>query len=185
MSFDFEKQICVPSISTARLELVAVTPESVLSEQVGDGRLGEILGCRVTAEWPPADWEPHVLEWLLKKFEEDPKSVGWGRYVLLREDEALPVLIGTVGAFHPTEDPRSSEIGYGILPEFRLRGYALEATLALIAWIEATGEVDRIIAHTYPELAGSIRIMERCGLVFEGPGVEERTIRYGRRVSSP
>ena len=43
----------VAPIVTARLELVAILPEAVLSEQANDGRLGEILGCRVTAEWPP------------------------------------------------------------------------------------------------------------------------------------
>jgi [ribosomal protein S5]-alanine N-acetyltransferase len=65
MSYDSSlKESSAPNvlpISTARLELVSVTPESVLSEQAGDGRLGEILGCRVAAEWPPVDWEPHVL----------------------------------------------------------------------------------------------------------------------------
>jgi len=162
-------------ISTARLELVAVTPESVLSEQAGDGRLGEILGCRVTAEWPLEDWEPHVLVWLLNHFAEDPKSVAWCRYILLRQDGDVPVLIGTLGAI--------PEFGYGIVPEFRRRGYALEAAQAMIAFIQDTGGATQLVAHTYPELAGSIQILERCGFVLEGPGVEERTIRYKRMLS--
>jgi RimJ/RimL family protein N-acetyltransferase len=157
------------------LELVAVTEESVLSEQAGDGRLGEILGCRVTEEWPPEDWEPHVLTWLLNRFTEDPGSVVWGRYILLRQDGAAPVLIGTVGAV--------PEFGYAILPEFRLRGYALEAAQAMIAWTEARGDVTQLVAHTYPELAGSIRILERCGFTVTGPGAEERTLRYERKVT--
>ena len=161
-----------PPISTARLELVAITPESVLSEQAGDGRLGEILGCRVTEEWPLEDWEPHVLVWLLNRFAEDPSSGAWGRYILLRQDGATPVLIGTVGAI--------PEFGYGIVPSFRRRGYALEAAQAMIALVEERGEVTQLIAHTYPELAGSIRILELCGFVLEGPGEEERTIRYRR-----
>jgi [ribosomal protein S5]-alanine N-acetyltransferase len=167
----------VPTISTARLELVAVTPESVLSEQAGDGRLGEILGCRVTEGWPLEDWEPHVLVWLLNRFAEDPRSVMWCRYILLRQDGAAPVLIGTVGAV--------PEFGYGIVPEFRRLGYALEAAQAMIAWTEAQGEVTQLVAHTYPELAGSIRILERCGFALEGPGVEERTIRYVRNLTPP
>ena len=152
----------VPPISTARLELVAVTPDSVLSEQAGDGRLGEILGCRVTEEWPLEDWEPHVLVWLLNRFAEDPGSVAWCRYILLRQDGAAPVLIGTLGAV--------PEFGYGIVPAFRRRGYALEAAQAMIAWIAEKGEVTQLVAHTYPELAGSIRILERCGFVAGGAG---------------
>jgi [ribosomal protein S5]-alanine N-acetyltransferase len=162
----------VPNISTARLELVAVTPESILSEQAGDGRLGETLGCRVAAEWPPEDWEPHVFVWLLNRFAEDPSSIRWGRYILLRKDVAAPVLIGTVGAV--------PEFGYAVVPEFRRRGYALEAALEMIAWVKGTGEVTQLVAHTYPELAASIRILERCGFVLEGPGKEERTIWYRR-----
>ena len=162
----------IPNISTARLELVAITPESILSEQAGDGRLGEILGCRVTEEWPLEDWEPHVLVWLLNRFAEYPGSGAWGRYILLRQDDAAPVLIGTVGAV--------PEFGYGIVPEFRRRGYALEAAQAMIALVKEKGEVTQLIAHTYPELAGSIRILEVCGFVPEGPGEEERTIRYRR-----
>ncbi len=35
-----------------------------------------------------------------------------------------------------------------------------------------------IIAHTFPSLLGSIRVMEKCGLTFEGEGEEAGTIRY-------
>jgi RimJ/RimL family protein N-acetyltransferase len=157
-------------ISTARLQLVAVTPECVLSERACDGRLGDLLGCRVTPEWPPTDWEPHVLVWLLKRFAEDPKSICWCRYIVLREDGVAPVLIGTLGAV--------PEFGYGVLPEFQRRGYATEAALAMITWVKETGEVDELVAHTYPELTASVRILERCGFVLEGQGVEERTVRY-------
>ena len=164
----------VAPIVTARLELVAILPEAVLSEQANDGRLGEILGCRVTAEWPPNDWEPHVLVWLLNQFAEDAARVRWFRYIVLREDDGRRVLIGTVGAV--------PEFGYGVLPAFERRGYATEAALAMVAFAEATGEVSELVAHTFPELEASVRILTRCGFVLEGK--EERTLRY-RRVVVP
>ena len=169
----------VSNISTARLELVAITPETMLSEQAADGRLGELLRCRVTGEWPHADWEPHVFELLLSTFAEHPEEIGWHRYILLRSgDDGKPVLIGSTGGFRWPADRRAAEIGYAIIPEFRLRGYAIESAQAMMAWIEGTGEVDHIFAHTFPELAGSIRILERCGFAFEGPGAEPGTARY-------
>lgn len=169
----------VSNISTARLELVAITPESLKSELAADGRLAEILQCRVTREWPHADWEPHVFELLLNLFVEHPEDIGWHRYIVLRSDEdGGPVLIGSTGAFRWAADRSSAEVGYAIAPEFRLRGYALEAVAALIAWIEATRAVDHLVAHTYPDLAGSIRILERCGFAIDGSGAEVRTIRY-------
>lgn len=162
----------VAPIVTARLELLAIVPEAVLSEQANDGRLSEILGCRVTAEWPPKDWEPHVLVWLLKQLEEDAANARWFRYIVLRGEDGGRVLIGTVGAV--------PEFGYGVLPEFQRRGYATEAALAMVALAEATGEVSELVAHTFPELEASVRILARCGFVMEGPGEEERTIRYRR-----
>jgi len=172
----------VSNISTARLELVAITPESLKSEQASDGRLAEILQCRVTPEWPLADWEPHVFELLLNMFVEHPEDIGWHRYILLRSGEdGRPVLIGSTGAFRWATDRSSAEVGYAIAPQFRLQGYALEAVTALIAWIEATGAVDHLVAHTFPELAGSIRILEHCGFAFDGPGAEARTIRYRKK----
>jgi RimJ/RimL family protein N-acetyltransferase len=172
----------VPNISTARLELVAITPETMRSELAMDGRLGELLQCRVTSEWPHADWEPHVFELMLKVFEERPEEIGWHRYILLRSDpDGKPVLIGSTGGFRWPADRSSAEVGYAIIPEFRLRGYAIEAAKAMFAWIEATGEVEHIFAHTFPELTGSIRILERCGFVLEGPGAEPGTVRYIKR----
>jgi RimJ/RimL family protein N-acetyltransferase len=170
------------SITTARLELLAITPESLTSEQASDGRLGNILHCRVTSEWPHADWEPHVLELLQRRFTEDPTEIGWHRYILLRPINNQPAtLIGSVGGFRWPDDHDSAEVGYAILPEFRLRGYALEASEAMLTWIEATNSVKTIFAHTFPHLAGSIRILERCGFTLEGPGKEENTIRYRKQ----
>ena len=68
------------------------------------------------------------------------------------------------------------------MPEFQRRGYATEAALAMITWVKETGEVDELVAHTYPELTASVRILERCGFVLEGQGVEERTVRYRLRL---
>ena len=52
---------------------------------------------------------------------------------------------------------------------------------ALIGWAFAHQEVKKIIAHTLPGLAPSIRVMEKCGFVFAGDGnIEDgmQTIRY-------
>nr|WP_246408637.1 GNAT family N-acetyltransferase [Granulicella aggregans] len=170
------------TITTPRLELIAITPEALRSEQAADGTLASILNCRVPAEWPHADWEPHVFELLLSTFAEHPEDIDWHRYILLRsEDQEKPVLIGTTGAFRWPSNRSEAEFGYAILPEFRLHGYATEAAKAMLAWIEAQNAVSTVIAHTYPELLGSIRILERCNFTVSGPGAEPRTFRYVRQ----
>ena len=170
------------TIITPRLNLVAITPEALRSEQAADGTLAAILNCRVPSSWPHADWEPHVFDLLLSTFAEHPEDTAWHRYILLRsKDEEKPTLIGTTGAFRWPSNRSEAEFGYAILPKFRLHGYATEAAQAMLAWIESTQAVTSIIAHTYPELTGSIRILERCNFALTGPGEEPRTLRYVRQ----
>lgn len=172
----------IPTITTPRLDLVPITPEALRSEQAADGTLASILNCNVPPSWPHADWEPHVFALLLSTFAEHPEDIAWHRYILLRpsEPEAKPTLIGTTGTFRWPSNRSEAEFGYAILPEFRLHGYATEAARAMLAWIESTAPGIALIAHTYPELAGSIRILERCGFTLTGPGSELRTLRYVR-----
>ena len=172
--------VAVASIVTPRLELVAMRPECLRSELERDGRLGELLGCEVTAEWPPEVWEPHVWEMLLGMFADRPEEMAWHRYLVLRGERR--VLIGTVNAGRWSGDPEEVELGYALVPEFWRRGLATEAALALVAFVEASGGVRRLCAHTYPHLAASVRILERCGFALKGPGAEEGTIRYGKVV---
>jgi len=169
----------VASIFTPRLELVAMRLECLRSELERDGRVGELLGCEVAREWPPEVWEPHVWELLLGQFADRPEEIAWHRYVLLRDRR---VLVGTVNAFRWPEKPYEAEIGYALVPEFWRRGLASEAAEAMVAWVKATGQVSGLFAHTFPEIVASVRILERCGFVLEGPGAEERTVRYRRDV---
>lgn len=169
----------VKDIVTARLCLVAITPEMVRAEQAGVGELGEMIGCGVPGSWPPIHWEPHVLDFLLKQFEEHPEQVGWHRYVGLREVDGSRTLVGCLGAFSAAEG--ECEVGYGILPEWEGRGLATEGTRALIEYLGGTG-VRSVIAHTFPHLEGSVRVMEKCGMRFDGEGAEAGTVRYRLRL---
>jgi len=171
--------MAISDISTMRLDLIAVTPACALSEQAGDGRLGELIRATVPATWPPEHWEPHVFDWLLARFAEHPgEAAGWARYVALRGANGSRTLIGTVGAHRRVTEPGDCEIGYGLLPEFQGFGYATEAAVALIGWVFLQPGVRTISAQTYPSLAQSIRVMEKCGMRYVGPGDEEATIRY-------
>ena len=82
-----------------------------------------------------------------------------------------------IGCGPPDVDGRVL-IGYGVLPEFRRRGYAGEALGAFAVWALRDARVRVIIGDTYPHLTASIRTMERNGFRYAGPGEEEGTIRY-------
>jgi RimJ/RimL family protein N-acetyltransferase len=167
----------IPDILTARLRLVAITADMLDAESAHALRLQPLLHARVPAEWPDDNWEPHVFDYIRKQYADHPETMGWMRYVVLPGDD--PVLIGTVGAGPRKE--HEVEFGYAILKPWQRRGFATEAARTLLNEVFANPTVESVIAHTYPHLQESIRVMEKCGLVADGAGDEEGTVRYRLR----
>jgi RimJ/RimL family protein N-acetyltransferase len=161
--------------------MVAITAEMLRADQAEDyALLGELLGAKVTGEWPPAEWEPHVFRYILKQYEEYPETVGWHRYVVLCDGMGLKrTLVGAVGS-HPKADG-VAEIGYSTLPGFQRRGIATAAAKAMVEWLLKREDVSAVVACTYPRLPESIKVMERCGMTYAGEGEEPGTVRYERR----
>ena len=173
MTFDFVEEIATP-----RLALIAITPGSIEAEAAGLDELAKAVSARVPETWPPEHWEPQVLEFLRHRFAADPSDVGWHRYIALREDAGTRTLIGTVGGFRRPENPGECEIGYSVIARYRERGYATEAAQAFVRWALSHTSIVDIVAQTFPNLPASIRVMEKCGMTFVGPGYEEGTILY-------
>lgn len=168
----------VPEIVTPRLTLIAVTAKTLDSEEAADGRLGDLIRCGVPDNWPPVDWEPHVFEMLRAQFRRDPAQVGWHRYVGLIQPDDGRTLIGSLGAFWRESAPAECEIGYTIVAPYEGRGLATEAAQALLGFLRGDGRLRSVVAHTFPRLAGSIRVLEKCGFVPDGDGEEPGTVRY-------
>jgi ribosomal-protein-alanine N-acetyltransferase len=62
------------------------------------------------------------------------------------------------------------ELGYHMAPAMRGRGFTSEAARAcLAAGIEQVG-LARIVAIAWPENPASIRVMQKAGMTFVGPG---------------
>jgi [ribosomal protein S5]-alanine N-acetyltransferase len=168
----------VADLKTARLRLVAITPVMLKADEAADGSLAKVLGAEVTADWPPEHWEPHVYHFIEKQYEDEPRTRGWHRYVLLPKGRGW-VLIGAVGAFLKLEG--DAEIGYSTIPSYQRQGYGSEAARALVDWLLTQKDVKSVSAQTYPSLPESIKVMERCGMTYVGSGEDEGTVRYQRR----
>lgn len=169
-----------PDLRIGRLRLVAITQEMLAAEQDSDGlELGRILKAKLTHEWPPVDWDPHVYRIILKQYDEWPESFGWHRYVVLEGGLGRPkTLVGAIGGF-----PRARgdvEIGYSTLPAFQRRGYATAFATKLVEWLLTRDEVQSVSAQAYPRVTESIKVMERCGMSYVGDGDEPETVRYRR-----
>ncbi|MCC7290544.1 MAG: GNAT family N-acetyltransferase [Phycisphaerales bacterium] len=69
-------------------------------------------------------------------------------------------------------------IGYSMLEAYHNRGYATEAVAALVDYAFSHPSVATIVGTTFPNLIASIRVMEKNGFRYDGPGDEAGTIRY-------
>ena len=90
------------------------------------------------------------------------------------------VLIGPACAFPRGE--QEAEFGYAILKPWQRQGLATEAARALVEDVFRVARVTDLVGHTFPQLVGSIRVMEGWGMVANVVGEEAGTVRYRLRL---
>jgi RimJ/RimL family protein N-acetyltransferase len=164
-------------LESRRLTLVAGTADLVRADLTGRRHLAAALGANVPEEWPPELYESTSMRLALDLLQ-DPSEHGWSVWYLLTKKHDPPRVIGICG-FKGKPDPAGSvEIGYSVLPPYRVQGYATEAVERLVAWAFIHQNVAEVVAETLPHLRQSIRVMEKNGFVFRGPGSEHGVIRY-------
>jgi ribosomal-protein-alanine N-acetyltransferase len=168
----------VTELRCGRLRLVAITPEMLAAEKSEDYvELAALLGAKLTSEWPPEHWEPHVFAIMLKQYDDSPLTFGWHRYVLFCDRFGTGrTLVGAVGGF--PKYGGDVEIGYSTLPEFQRRGFATAFAKELVGWLLSLDGVQSVSAQTFTTLPESVKVMERCGMSHVGAGDDPDTVRY-------
>ena len=151
----------------------------VVAALEGNEALEASLGATVPPTWPPEFLDSASLEFVLRRMVEgEPLSPWWLYLVVLHQTPGGRTLIGSAGYKGPPSDDGMVEVGYGIVRDQQRQGYASEAARGLLARAFAAPDVTRVTAETYPELAGSIGVLRRCGFRFTGEGSEPGVIRY-------
>jgi RimJ/RimL family protein N-acetyltransferase len=92
---------------------------------------------------------------------------------------------GKIGLDHLDRWPGSDkiEVEWQLLPAFWGRGYATEGARAVIQWAFDDLRLDRLIAITVPYHTASRRVMEKCGLTYQGTmTVTDRRLHIPRDV---
>jgi len=115
-------------------------------------------------------WQPHadievtkaiLAEWA--KESERPDYYHWG--IVLKE---TGLIAGTCGTLGVNEKHQSAELGYCLSRTYWGKGYMSEAVAAMIGHLFNTVGLNRISSFHYPENIASGRVMEKCGMTFEG-----------------
>lgn len=126
--------------------------------------------------WPSAPFDTPGLEWAAEHLAHDPAGVGWYGWALLANggERAPPRLVGIAALIGRPDDDGDVELAFGLLPEFRGRGYGGETVRTLALWALANG-ARRVVAHLDAEDAHAARTLAKSGFADTGhapyPGV--------------
>jgi RimJ/RimL family protein N-acetyltransferase len=169
-------------VESRRLTLVAATAELVTADLAGRDEFGAAIGAEVPDEWPPDLYDSLSMRYALQQLR-DPSEHGWSLWYLLSKKHDSPRVIGICGFKGKPDRAGSVEIGYSVLRQYRIQGYATEAVARLVQWAFSHQNVVEVTAETFPHLRQSIRVMEKNGFTLRGPGSEYGVICYALRKS--
>lgn len=162
----------VPSIRTARLELVSMSMAFMRALQGGDV---EAASRELGAAIPPGmpDDLADFLGYRIPDLAADPSIQPWlGRVIVWTHPGGRREAIGTIGFHGPPDAAGRVEIGYRVEPGFRRRGIAMEAVDALLAWAESRG-IHRFRASVAPGNVASLAIVTAFGFREVGSQMDE------------
>ncbi len=154
-------------LETSRLRLVALDAAALEAYLFDPGRLEARLGLRLSRLTISAV-VARAMEIKLMKMAGAPRiDYPWYTYwLLVVQDVGFGAgLAGFKGAPGPYG---SVELGYGIDPAWQGHGYMTEAVGALIDWAFQDRRCQRVTAETLAQNYGSIRVLQKNGLVCSG-----------------
>jgi [ribosomal protein S5]-alanine N-acetyltransferase len=163
-------------ISSDRLDLIPLNQDMLASSL--EGRLAEVelwLDARLPTGWPD---HRDVFQLRLDQLREKPELLPWLlRAMVLRESREV---IGHVG-FHTAPgaeylepfSPGAVEFGFTVYPEFRRRGFAREAALALMRWATEQHGVGRFVLSIRPDNLPSQALARGLDFVKIGSHIDD------------
>jgi RimJ/RimL family protein N-acetyltransferase len=93
------------------------------------------------------------------------KSLGFGMYLTDLKNGGGP--IGLCGLVKRDSLP-APDVGFALLPRFWNRGYALEATKAVMNYASTALKLSKLLAIVKPDNVTSIKLLERSGFSQQG-----------------
>jgi RimJ/RimL family protein N-acetyltransferase len=148
------------------IDLVQLSPSVLRALADGDlaaaNRAGPIpLGAYfVSPEWR-STWRRRASQ-----VEDDPTSAAWITRAIV--DAERGVAVGRAGFHGPPDTAGMVEVGYAVDPDFRRRGFARAALVALLKWARDDVSVQMVRATIGPDNLASRALVSQYGFVEVG-----------------
>lgn len=160
------------TLSTPRLALVPFEPRAIDALLAGDeATLRTLTGLRFPTPLRPPPLMEEVLPLVRDRLRADPASTGW--WIWLTADRATHEVTGAIGFGGPPDAEGSVMIGYATYPGAAHRGFATEATAALVRWALEQPGVVRVCSSIPPDNTPARRVAEKVGMRVAGTVWEE------------
>ncbi len=151
----------IPTLETERLILRRLVPSDAedMFEYSCDKNVTEYL------TWSPHPDKYYTIDYI-KFVQKKYKTGDFRDWAVI--DKATGKMIGTCGFTSVDLQNRRGEVGYVYNSSFWGRGIAAEALMCVIGFGFSTLSLNRIEGRFMAENIASRRVMERCGMTFEG-----------------
>lgn len=144
------------------VRIVPATIETLEALRSDQQEFSRLLGSPIPAGWPEF---PEAISFTLDFLAAAPDADRrWTMHYFVEETSGR--LIGSGGYVAPPAE-RTIEIGYELAPEFRGQGLGTASARALVDNALASGEVDRIVAHTLANENPSTGVLRSLGFTLE------------------
>lgn len=149
-------------ISTARLSLRPFSMELVQAAQSGDPSDYQKAGVLPNPQWPEPDLR-EALPFFAAQIARNGAD-GFGPWIVL---DAQARIVGSLG-FLGRPEGGAVELGFGIVPSERRKGYCLEALEGLLRWDGFLDSGAMATARCETGNAASIAILGKAGFILAG-----------------
>ncbi|UCA56114.1 MULTISPECIES: GNAT family N-acetyltransferase [Aequorivita] len=107
------------------------------------------------------DAEIYIQKHYLSSYEKH----GFGPYLVVLKEDCTP--IGSAGLYK-RDNLEHPDVGFAFLPEFGNKGYAFEASKAVMQFAAEKLKIETIVGITIPQNNSSIKLLKKLGLLEVG-----------------
>ena len=122
------------------------------------------LGYIAEKNWPSDEY--HEALPLFREMVVNSGAHGFGSWIIL--DKSTMEVVGAIGFIGGPDESGAVEIGFGINPDRRCRGFCAESIEAIAEWAFSIPAVTRITAHCDDENSASKKVLEKTGFMLQG-----------------